>query len=104
MNSIFTIFITTIGLLTIGITPTLGQQKYTDQEYYENQKDNKAVRPKSKFKFRKKRNIKKIDFTKIDTNAVYITINSDSSFSYMRFLRTQYFIADLTNQSQADKN
>jgi len=91
MNSIFKIFLATIGLSIIGISPTSGQQKYTEQEFYEIQKDNKAVRPKSKFKFRKKRNIKKIDFVKIDTNAVYMTMNLDSSFSYMRFFKDAVF-------------
>jgi hypothetical protein len=69
-----------MGRLTIEITPAFGQQKYTDQEFYEAQKDNKAVRPKSKFKFRKKRHIKKIDFEKVDTNAVYITMYVSSPF------------------------
>jgi len=87
----FKIFIIIIGLLTIGLTPTFGQQEYTDQEFYENQKDNKAVRPKSKFKFRKKRYIKKINFTQIDTNAVYLTIYSDSSYTYMRFFKDAVF-------------
>lgn len=91
MNSIFKIFLTAIGLATIGITPTFGQQKYTDLEFYEAQKDNKAVRLKSKFKFRKKRHIKKIDFEKVDTNAVYITMYSDSSYSYMRFFKDAVF-------------
>lgn len=91
MNSIFKIFLIAIGLLTIVLTPTFGQQKYTDQEFYEAQKDNKAVRPKSKFKFRKKRHIKKIDFEKVDTNAVYITMYSDSSYSYIRFFKDAVF-------------
>jgi len=91
ITSFFKVFLITIGLLTIGITTTLGQQIYQDLEYYELQKANKAVRPKSKFKFNKKRNIKKIDFTKIDTNAVYIKINSDSTFTFIRFFKDALF-------------
>jgi hypothetical protein len=91
MNFIFIIFLIAIGLLTFGIRPTFGQQKYTDQEFYEAQKENKAVRPKSKFKFRKKRHIKKIDFEKVDTNAVYITMYLDSSYSYIRFFKGAVF-------------
>jgi len=91
MNSFFKIILTTIVLLTIGITPTFGQQIYQDYEYYEVLKANKAVRPKSKFKFSKKRNIKKVDFTKIDTNAVYIEIDTDSTFSFIRFFKDAVF-------------
>ena len=91
MKSVFKIFLATIAFLTFRETSTFGQQIYTDIEYYETQKDNKAVRPKSKFKFRKKRHINKIDFDKVDTNSVYITMYSDSSFAYLRFFKDAVF-------------
>jgi hypothetical protein len=91
MNSILKIFLLAIGLLTFGKRPAFGQQNYTDQEFYESQKGNKAVRSKSKFKLAKKRYVKKIDFGKVDTNAVYITMNLDSSYSYIRFFKDAIF-------------
>lgn len=91
MTQILKMILTTIGVWTIGITPTFGQQIYSEQEFYEAQKDNKAVRLKSKFKFRKKRHIKKIDFEKVDTNAIYLTMYSDSSYSYIRFFKDAVF-------------
>jgi hypothetical protein len=91
MNSIFKIFLTIIGLLIINETTVFGQQIYSDQEFYETKKNNKAVRPKSKFKFRKKMHTNKIDFEKVDTNAVYITNYSDGSYSYIRFFKDAVF-------------
>lgn len=85
MNFILKIFIISVGLLSFNINTALAQQLYTNREYYEIMKERDAIRPKSKFKFRKKRHVSKIDLSKIDTNAIYLTKHCDSSQSFYKF-------------------
>ncbi len=90
MDLTLRIFLILIGLFSFNINTLLGQQIYVNQEYYEIKKDNKEVRPKSKFKFRKKRHA-----NKIDTNAIYLTMYSDSSFAFIRFFKDTVFESGL---------
>ena len=80
-----------IGFLIIKTELVYGQQIYSDTVYFKKLKKAKAVRPKSKFKFKKKYHSRKIDFTKVDTNAIYLKKYSDSTYAFMRFFKDAVF-------------
>lgn len=83
------VFFISISILFVGILSAIGQQEYSNEEYALIQKE--SVRPKGKFKFRKSRFVRRIDFEKVDTNAVYVTQFSDSSFVFLRFFKGVVF-------------
>lgn len=67
-----------------------GQQVYSDSTFQKIKTENKSVRAQRKFKFANKRFRKRIDFTRIDTNAVYIftyQFNSNGSVTHYRYYR-----------------
>lgn len=92
MRFIFLIF---LCISLIPIEDTFAQQLYADSTYQQIQDERKSIRKKSRFKFSSKRHHKKIDFTKIDTNAVYIIgipgNNNDTTFRFYRFFKDAVF-------------
>lgn len=81
-----------------------GQQLSSNTNFQKNMRDGKAIRAKKKFKLSKQRYQNRIDFTKIDTNAVYVfayPANDNSAEMHYRYYR---FFKDAVFQSGGYKS